>query len=324
MHTVRLLAVSAAAALLAACSGGGGHVVPPNTTAQPSSPAASSSSAKRGFTTISTFVAKSNSSGRLVRILPTRDVLAKLHSSHGRTTKAAGDLLYWGGAVQTNPHLYVVFWGSGWYGPGDPYNIKPLMENFYSVIGGSRWLNSVTQYTQSDGTPVGNFGNIFYGSYVDPTDPPTYPADSDIANEAAAAAAYFGDYSPSASYVVATPSGVQTSGFGTQYCAWHSSTYAAGGQIAFTNEPYMPDAGASCGAGSVNPGSATDGVTIVAGHEQGETETDPFPSSGWVDAGGAENGDKCAWTGLINNPDAGGYPTQPLWSNNGSYCPQAY
>ena len=67
-----------------------------------------------------------------------------------------------------------------------------------------------------------------------------------------------------------------------------------------------------------------DGVSIVFGHEQGETETDPQPNSGWLDSSGAENGDKCAWTNLINNPNAGGYPTQPLWSNATLSCVQTY
>jgi len=99
---------------------------------------------------------------------------------------------------------------------------------------------------------------------------------------------------------------------------------SSGGTIAWTNLPYMPDAGASCGAGSVNSPGTLDGVTIVGGHEQGETETDPFPNSGWLDNSNAENGDKCAWTNLINNPNAGGYPTQPLWSNANNGCVQSY
>jgi len=85
----------------------------------------------------------------------------------------------------------------------------------------------------------------------------------------------------------------------------------------------MPDAGAGCGQGSVNYPGTLDGVTIVGGHEQAETETDPFPNSGWIDANGAENGDKCAWIQLENNPFAGGFPTQPLWSNSGSHCVQS-
>jgi hypothetical protein len=145
-----------------------------------------------------------------------------------------------------------------------------------------------------------------------------------MAAEAARAAAHYGDYSASAAYVVAMPHGIKPSGFGTQYCAYHSSTSASGGTIAWTNLPYMPDAGASCGAGSVNSPGTLDGVTIVGGHEQGETETDPQPNSGWLDSSGAENGDKCAWIGLENNPNAGGYPTQPLWSNASSGCVQSY
>jgi serine protease len=89
--------------------------------------------------------------------------------------------------------------------------------------------------------------------------------------------------------------------------------------------PYVTDAGANCGVDFVNAGAAgtLDGVTIVGGHEYAETETDPQPSSGWVDSSGAEIGDKCAWVNLQNTSfGSASYPTQPLWSNAISGCAQ--
>jgi len=314
----RLLALLCAAAILAACAGGGGQAIPSsgNTTA---------SSNDRELTTLSTFSAIDSATGTIVHIYPTREIIDTLHSSGARTPQATSPLLYHNGPIQTGPKLYVVFWGSAWSGSGDPYGVASLLKSFYGVIGGSKWLNSVTQYTQTGGAPVGNAGNIFAGSYVDTSStPPRHPTQSQMAAEASKAAAHYGDYTASAAYVVAMPSGIKPSGFGTQYCAYHSSTSAAGHTIAWTNLPYMPDAGASCGAGSVNSPGTLDGVTIVGGHEQGETETDPQPSTGWLDSSGAENGDKCAWTGLENNPNAGGYPTQPLWSNANNGCVQSY
>lgn len=319
MLKARLLALASAAALLAACSGGGGTAIPAGSGVQPSSET-------RELTTLSTFSAVDNATGTLVHIYPTRDIISALRDQPGsRTTQSTSPLLYHNGPVQTAPKLYVVFWGSAWNGSGDPNGVASYLKGFYGVIGGSKWLNSVTQYTQSDGAHVGNAGNIFAGSYVDTSSsPPGKPSQSQMAAEAQKAAAHFGDYSASAAYIVAMPHGIKPSGFGTQYCAYHSSVGASGGTIAWTNLPYMPDAGASCGAGSVNSPGTLDGVSIVGGHEQGETETDPQPNSGWLDSAGQENGDKCAWTGLINNPAAGGYPTQPLWSNATSTCVQSY
>jgi serine protease len=49
--------------------------------------------------------------------------------------------------------------------------------------------------------------------------------------------------------------------------------------------------------------------------------TDQFPNGGWLDGGGAENGDKCAWIssgqGASANVSMGSssYPVQSLWSN---------
>jgi serine protease len=325
---LKLFAVASIAALLTACGGAGSQVIPTNSSAP-------QSTSGNELTTLSAFTAQVNATGEVVHIYPTRALFESYtaRSVQGKETFGApsggatssGNLLYHNGPIQKAPKLYVVFWGSAWNGSGDPSGVASRLKSFYGAIGGSKWLNSVTQYTQSDGSHVGNAGNIFVGSYVDTTStPPRRPTQSQMAAEATKAAAHFGDYSASASYVVAMPHGVSPSGFGTQYCAYHSSTSAGGGTIAWTNLPYMPDAGASCGSGSVNSGGTLDGVTIVGGHEQGETETDPQPNTGWLDSGGSENGDKCAWTGLENNPNAGGYPTQPLWSNATASCVQSY
>src|SRR5258708_13597280 len=88
-----------------------------------------------------------------------------------------------------------------------------------------------------------------------------------------------------------------------------------------------PEAGASCGMNFVNTANTSlgnryfEGFSIVGGHEYAETVTDPFPSSGWLDGSGAENGDKCAWIGSGQGAAANislgsnSFAVQSLWSN---------
>jgi serine protease len=121
--------------------------------------------------------------------------------------------------------------------------------------------------------------------------------------------------------VILSPTGVTPQGFGTQYCAYHSYTSSTYGNVAYTNLPYITDAGSSCGAGFNGMGPDA-GITMVEGHELGETVSDQFPSGGWTDSSGAENGDKCAWisTGsqgasAMVNIGSGTYAVQSLWSN---------
>lgn len=315
MHNGRILALSATAAFLSACSAPATQSLAP----APPSPALRDSGE---LTTLSAFTARNNVTGETVRIFPTRETLNFYAASRTIGKQSTSNLLYHGGPVQTAPKLYLVLWGN--WTSLDPNGVKARLQSFFGVIGGSKWLNSVSQYTQSDGAHVGNSGNIFARTIADTSTPPRRPTQSQLAAEAAKAASQTGDHTANASYVIALPHGVHPSGFGSQYCAWHSSTNTSGGRIAYTNLPYMPDAGASCGANSVNANGTLDGVTIVSGHEQGETETDPQPNSGWLDSSGAENGDKCAWIDLIDNPNAGGYPTQPLWSNANNGCVQSY
>ncbi len=141
--------------------------------------------------------------------------------------------------------------------------------------------------------------------------------------EAQRAALHFGYGGVNANYFVAIESGHDPSGFRTQWCAWHSSESESEGVVSYTDFPYSTDAGANCGEGSVNSPGTYDGVTIVGGHEEAETQTDPQPNSGWLDSSGSEIGDKCAWMNLENNPNAAGYPTQPLWDNKISGCAQS-
>jgi serine protease len=262
------------------------------------------------------------------------------HAAHGSTGAAstANDLSYHGGTggigVETAPKIYLVLWGSQWNN-NDPSGEASILESFYKGVGGSSWLNSVTQYCQGvasgtvycngAGQPAGNQSGIFVAYWYDNASAaPSKPRQSQLASEAVRAAAHFGNTTAasnaSVQYVIATATHNSSSGFGTQYCAYHSATSSSYGNVAYTNLPYITDAGASCGA-NFNGLGPNAGITIVAGHEMGETITDQFPSSGWTDSSGSENGDKCAWISSGQGASAdimlstGIFPVQSLWSN---------
>jgi hypothetical protein len=259
------------------------------------------------------------------------------------------NLSYHGGVggigVETAPKVYLVAWGSQWgtNGSNDPSGEVSILQNFFSHVGGSNWLNSVTQYCQgvasgtitcgSSGQHAGNPNGISGGAtwFDSSSAAPSHPTQSQLAAEAVRAAAHFnnttGSSNASVQYVIATATGNSSSGFQTQYCAWHSST-SGYGNIAYTNLPYITDAGSSCGSNFVNGGTSgtKDGITIVEGHELAETITDQFPNGGWLDGSGAENGDKCAWNSATSNQSLTGasFPVQPLWSNASSGCVLSY
>jgi hypothetical protein len=220
-----------------------------------------------------------------------------------------GPLNYRGGPVQSAPKVYVVFWG--W--TSDPSGEQPYLINFLSSVGGTDWLNTVTQY--GGGNPTDLYG----GSWSDPTPIPTQPTPAQMSAEAFAAMAHFGlASSVNVQIVVATPTGHSSSGFVTTFCSVHVFATQGSNYVIYTNFPYMTDAGGSCGAGFVS--APLDGVSIVEGHELAESITDPEMNA-WVDAGGSEIGDKCAWTNVTDiTTGTGTFPVQPLWSNSANGC----
>jgi serine protease len=279
-----------------------------------------------------------------------------LHGARPTGAASTTNLTYHGGTagvgVETAPKVYVVYWGSGW--ASDPSGEAPYLNNFLGGLGstsGETWSTSTTQFCQgvasgsincataSAPNKITQPATIFSAStnvWFDTSSAPSRPRQRDLAAEAVRAAAHFGNTAGgsnnSVQYVIATAHGRSASGFGTQYCAWHSSVNSAYGNIAYTNLPYMTDAGASCGQSFVNAGSAglLDGVSIVEGHEYAETVTDQYPSSGWLDSGGAENADKCAWISSSQGGsgnialNTGTFAVQSLWSNATSNCVMSY
>jgi putative Ig domain-containing protein len=238
---------------------------------------------------------------------------------------------------------------------GDPSGEAPYVQEFLKGLGtgGELWSGVMTQYC--DGVAVGaqtcpasNTEHVAYptggslaGVWVDEsTASPQTATGHQLGVEAVNAAAHFGNTTAASNrdsqYVILSPTGTNPDNWLTNgFCAWHDyngdSTLSGGpvtspyGDIAFTNLPYITDAGASCGQDFVNPTGTLDGVSIVEGHEYAETITDQNPPGGWTDSSGSETGDKCAW---ITPGTAGGsfdlttstgtFAVQTTWANDGS------
>jgi hypothetical protein len=259
--------------------------------------------------------------------------------------------------------VYLVFYGSQWGSQGtgtngnvtlsgDPSGMAGVLQSLFRGLGtgGERWSGVMTQYCQGVATgatscPASNAQHVAYpsggalaGVWVDEsTASPSQASAAQLGAEAVRAAGHFGNTSATANrnaqYVIVSPTGTHPDGFDTssgQFCAWHDYNGDVGvsspyGDIAFTNLPYVTDAGASCGADFVNSGQAgrDDGISIVEGHEYAETITDQNPAGGWTDRAGYETGDKCAWIAPGSNGGAadlslstGSFAMQSTWAND--------
>jgi serine protease len=258
--------------------------------------------------------------------------------AHGNKPHRTSLLYSHGGSIEQTPKVYIVYWGSDWAtgfstGGYSSSQAQNYVESFFGGVGGSSWAASTTQYCQ--GVPSGttscsassvhplNGAGQLVNTWTDGTSLPSSISQTAIANEASRLAQRFGGVDPNADYMVFTPTGHSESGFGTNWCAYHSSS----GSLSYSYIPYQPDAGAACGQNFVNGldnnfgNGYFDGFSIVAGHEYAETITDPFPNTGWLDSRGAENADKCAWIssgqGAASNISLGAnrFAVQSLWSN---------
>jgi hypothetical protein len=242
---------------------------------------------------------------------------------------------------------------------GDAQGAAPVTQKMFKGIGtgGEKWSADLTQWCDGAGVKSGatscpstasfvpyQTGGVLSGVWYDNSGAsPATASGNQLGQEAVKAAAHFGNTTAASNrhtyYVILSPHGTNPDSYFNNYCAWHDytgdSSLTGGavnspyGNLAFSNQPYNTDMGASCGVGFVN-GSAgpLDGWTMTLGHEWHEMMSDQFPAGGWTNhTTGAENSDECAW---IAPGQAGGaanvamgtgtFAEQASWSNDTKSC----
>ena len=262
-------------------------------------------------------------------------------------------LVFWGtqwGSQSTDANGNLTF-------SNDSLGGAPKLQNMFKGLGtGSElWSGVMTQYCEGVATGAttcpASAAHVAYPTggalagvwYDNAAAEPTAASGHQIGVEAVRAAQHFGNTTPAtnrlAQYVILSPRGLNPDNYRTGgFCAWHDyngdGTLSGGGavsspvgDVAFTNMPYVMDAGASCGQNFVNANGTLDGYTIVEGHEYSETITDQNPPGGWTATSGEENADECAWItpgqqGGAGNVSTGNgsYPMQSTWSNDTNRC----
>lgn len=303
-------------------------------------------------------------------MVPMRGLHATPQAACGSKCMAYGGGINGVGVTTGKEKVYLVFWGKQWGTAStsgnytkysrDSQNMAVILQKFFAGLGtgSEQWSGVMTQYCQ--GITAGSktcpstakhvaypTGGALAGIWEDNTvGAPKQASGHQLAVEAEKARRHFGNttYAENrdAQYVIVSPTGTNPDNYqGQGFCAWHDytadSTLTGGGasgiKIAFTNLPYITDAGSGCGAGVVD-GKNTDGITIVEGHEYAETITDQFPAGGWtVPSGGSageETGDLCAWvtSGAGRMQDitlsTGTFAVQGTWSNLNNACEVAH
>ncbi len=244
---------------------------------------------------------------------------------------------------------------------GDPSGAAPVTQEMFKGIGtGSElWSADLTQWCQGissgasscpTGTPASSFvpyqsGGILAGVWEDTSAAtPINATGHQLALEAIKAAQHFGNTTAASNrnayYVIMSAHGDNPDNYQSPtqgYCAWHDwngdSSLSGGaasssvGDLAFSNQPYNVDMGASCGVGFVNSPGTLDGYTMTLGHEWHEMASDQFPAGGWTATSGYENSDECAWIAAGSAGGAanvvmgtGTFTEQASWSNDTNAC----
>jgi hypothetical protein len=201
-------------------------------------------------------------------------------------------ILYHGGPIMLGGQDVYLVWYGGW--TGDP--ATGILEDLVQAIGGSRYYNINTTYFDRAGHHVTNA--VYYGGSV--TDAYSHGktlSDTDVLDvvDGAIAAGKLPDDPDAVYFVLASADVNESSGFCTQYCAWHWND-AADRKIGFVGDAdRCPSACEAQTASSPNGDPGADAMASSLSHELEEAATDPLGNA-WYDRRGEENADKCAWT----------------------------
>jgi hypothetical protein len=245
-------------------------------------------------------------------------------------TAGSSGISYHGGPVMLGaPNIYFI-----WYGNWSGNTAPAILQGFAGSLWASPYLNINATYYNGSESPIS--GQLTYAGSA--TDNYSHGARlSDSAVQSIVASALSSGALPTDTngmYFVLTSADVnETSGFCTQYCAWHTNGTINGQDIKFglVGNPDRCPSACEAQTHSPNGNAGADGMANMLGHEISETLTDPDLDA-WYDRRGNENGDKCAWNfGTTQRASNGSqfnvklgskqYLLQKIWANaSGGYC----
>jgi hypothetical protein len=236
--------------------------------------------------------------------------------------------------IESNPHVYAIFWGSNW-GRGEAAIKRAKLETMYNLISNSDWAGTLSQYWGPAGQAPGggettyNFVSkqLSLSSYLDnsPGGAPSNVTRTAVETEVKEAVVANGwPQKPTVNdqFVVFTPPGTSYSaGFvgESAACGWHSGGFNATiGSFVFDFVAWAkPDTGQECGH------------TYVAAHEYAEAAVEPFygesSANGWKNhnvEGGGEVADLCGESGSVTLAPEIIVPT--LWDNERETCSSSH
>ena len=220
------------------------------------------------------------------------------------------DMTLHGGEILPTAFTQAIFWGTSW--PTNAGDKITEMDLWYAGFGGSNYAGTSDEYKGISGDQVSS--TVSYGGHF---------TDSSRASGGGNTSAILGEVCK-----VIPATSLKSNGYYAvytdlprkgSYCAYHSWGSCGGVNIQFAFF-WKLDGDAGCDPQSTittySQGAAA--LANVSGHELSEARTDPR-GAGWFDSGGAENGDKCAWT--FNAPyvtfkNGTQWKIQGEWSNN--------
>jgi hypothetical protein len=238
---------------------------------------------------------------------------------------------YHGGPLlAAGSHVYFIWYGS-WSGSTTPQ----ILTDLASSLGGSGYFDAIRHYANAAGAPMSNsvqYSGSIYDSYSKGASLANYHIGWIVAE------AIINDLlppDPEGVYVVFTSADVdETSGFGTRYCGFHSTTSVNGMAMKTVFVGHPDRVPTKCKPQTVGPNgnAAADAMASVLVNEIFDAMLDP-EFNGWYDKFAFEPADKCAWSfgktyktpnGARANVALGGrdYLLQQLWvpSATGGFC----
>jgi hypothetical protein len=249
---------------------------------------------------------------------------AKVVHVRGNAGKPGGggspNLVYHGGPVMAQGAVVkTIFWGASWSDAAFVADKISGLDSFYSGIGGTSYIGTNTEYTQSGGAHVGS--SVSYQGHVIDTSAAARNG-SRTSTILAEVCKMIGNPVTNGYYPVYIDNPRGHAG----YCAWHSTGTCNGVQVQFAFF-FDLDGDSGCDPNDTQT-SHSDGLAALAnvsGHELSEAVTDPHLDA-WYDSSGAENSDKCAWTFGANALSFGSssWKIQGNWSNAAYNANQGY